>query len=72
MLSLSLFAGIDIGEAYRRIYTFTKTEEFLMLAQNVRQDIAAFLIDMESDSSVGERNISLTSIEKKLNELASC
>lgn len=63
---------IDINEAYRRICAFAEAEEFLMLAQNVRQDIAAFLIDMESDSSVGERNISLTSIEKKLNELASC
>lgn len=61
---------IDIDEAYRRICAFAKTEEFLMLALNVRQDIAAFLVEMELDSRADERNISLTSIEKKLNELA--
>ena len=63
---------IDIDEAYRRICTYAKTEEFSLLAQNVRQDIAAFLIEMELDSRAHERNISLTNIEKKLNELANC
>lgn len=62
---------IDIDEAYRRLCTFVKTEEFLMLAQDIRQDVAAFLIEMELEHSADEHNISLTSIEKKLNELTS-
>lgn len=62
---------IDIDEAYKRIYAFAKTEEFLMLAQDIRQDVAAFLIEMELEHSADEHNISLTSIEKKLNELTS-
>ena len=51
---------------------YAKTEEFSLLAQNIRQDIAAFLIEMELDSRTQERNISLISIEKKLNELTNC
>ena len=62
----------DIDEAYRRICTYAKTEEFSLLAQNIRQDIAAFLIEMELDSRTQEHNISLISIEKKLNELTNC
>lgn len=63
---------IDIRSAYTKIRTFVQTPEFFSMNQNVQQDIAAFLIEMErSDNQEhqDEYKIGLNAIETKLSEI---
>ena len=69
----SLGEFIDVNEAYRRICTFVKTNEFYNLSKDDQMDTVAFLISMEkkNQASVMGNYIYEQSIRKELCKLIS-
>lgn len=62
---------IDINVAYERIKSFVSTNEFSYLDSNKQENVAAFLIGMETkdDSQRLDDEILISQIEKKLKEI---